>query len=86
VLSIAFTLLIAYIIHRGGLITGILGGALIGLGLYTINFRTLTYVFPWFFAMESTSVLVNHLIFGALAGGIYEALEVEEFEPVYEDS
>jgi hypothetical protein len=27
---------------------------------------------------------LSHIIFGALAGGIYEGLEVEEFVPVEE--
>lgn len=81
-LSVAFALLLAYIIHRGGLITGILGGAVFGMALYFINFYTLTWFFPWFFALKSSIMLGTHLLFGALAGGIYEVLEVEEFVPV----
>lgn len=80
-LAVAYSLLIAYIIHRGGLIAGILGGALLGLALYSINFYTLTFFFPWFFAMRSGVFVAAHLLFGALAGGIYEALEVETFVP-----
>ena len=85
VLSIVFSMLLAYIIHRGGLITGILGGALFGLILYLINFYTLTLIFPWFFAMRNWVFLANHAIFGALSGGIYETLEVEEFVPAQRD-
>lgn len=84
-LSILYALILAYIIHRGGLITGILGGAVFGLALYLINFYTLTLFFKWFFAMESKSFLFNHIIYGALAGGTYEALEIEVFEPIYEE-
>lgn len=80
-LAVAYSLLIAYVIHRGGLIAGIIGGALLGLALYSINFYTLTFFFPWFFAMRSGVFVVAHLLFGALAGGIYEALEVETFIP-----
>jgi len=82
VLSIGFALLIAYVLHRWGLIMGIVGGALLGLAIYAINFYTLTFFFPWFFAMRSWPIVISHLIFGALAGGIYESLEVEEFIPV----
>jgi hypothetical protein len=81
-LAIGFGFLIAYVIHRGGLITGIIGGALLGLALYSINFYTLSYFFPWFFAMHSWVFGVSHMIYGALVGGIYEALEVEVFVPV----
>lgn len=84
VLSILYALLIAYVIHRGGLISGVIGGALLGLALYSINFYTLTLLYPWFFAMRSTVFVATHLLFGALAGGIYEALEVEMFVPVEE--
>lgn len=80
-LSVLYAMIIAYIIHRGGLIMGIIGGALLGLALYSINFYTLTYFFPWFFVIHNAVSVVAHLLFGALAGGIYEALEVEIFVP-----
>ena len=81
VLSVAYALVLAFIIHRGGLITGIRGGGAFGLALYLINFYSFSFFFPWFFAMQSWAFAVNHILFGALAGGIYEALEVEEFVP-----
>lgn len=83
-LSILYALLIAYVIHRGGLLSGIIGGALLGLALYSINFYTLTLLYPWFFAMRSAVFIGTHALFGALAGGIYEALEVEIFVPAEE--
>ncbi len=83
-LSILFSLLIAFIIHRGGLVMGIVGGALMGLCLYALNYFTLTAVFPWFFAIRSWMMAVGHILFGAVAGGVYEGLEVEEFVAVEE--
>lgn len=80
-LSIGFACLLAIIIHRWGMLVGIAGGALFGLALYVINFYTFTAFFPWFFPMRSWIMVVGHVAFGALAGGIYEALEVEEFVP-----
>jgi hypothetical protein len=71
ILSLGFALLLAYILHRWGLIVGIVGGAILGLLLYAINFYTLTFFFPWFFAMRSWPVIVSHIIFGANAGGVY---------------
>ncbi len=81
VLSILFSMLTAFIIHRGCLLTGILGGALIGLFLYLINFYAFTFFFPWFFAMRSWVFILTHILFGVIAGGVYEGLEVEEFVP-----
>ncbi|MFN8449032.1 MAG: hypothetical protein U0521_10670 [Anaerolineae bacterium] len=37
VLSFVFTLIITIVIHRWGLVVGIVGGALLGLALYGIN-------------------------------------------------
>ncbi|MDZ7291080.1 MAG: sodium:proline symporter [candidate division KSB1 bacterium] len=82
VLSIIFASLIAIVFHRWGLLIGILGGAAFGLVLYAINFYTITFFFPWFFPMRSWIVAVSHLVFGACAGGFYEAMEVERFVPV----
>lgn len=80
-LSIAFASVIAVILHRWGLLVGIIGGAIFGLALYAINFYTFSYFFPWFFPMRSWIMAVSHLVFGACAGGIYESLEVEKFVP-----
>lgn len=78
-LSIGFALLLAVIIHRWGLLTGIVLGGFFGFALFLINFYTFTLFFPWFFAMNSWFMLWSHVLFGALAGGVYEALEVEEY-------
>jgi len=85
-LSIAFAMLVAFVVHRWGLIFGIVGGALLGLFLYLINFYTLTYFFPQFFPMRGGGMFWGHLLYGALVGGLYEAFEIEEFEPVNAES
>ena len=78
-ISVIFALMIDLAIYRWGLIIGFLGGGLLGLSLYVINFYALSYFFPWFFPYRSWVMVVSHIVFGALAGGIYELLEVEEF-------
>lgn len=80
--SVIFGLLIAFVIHRGGLLMGIVGGGLLGLTLYGLNFYAFKELFPWFYVVRGIGMGVAHVIFGAVAGGIYEGLEVEEFEPV----
>lgn len=79
VMSISFALILAIITHRWGFRTGIMVGAVFGLALYAINFYSLSYFFPWFFIMRNNVFIVTHIIFGAVAGGIYEGFEVEEF-------
>ena len=81
VLSLVFGALVAFVVHRGGFVAGVIGGALLGLALYFINFYSLTYFYPWFFAMKSNVMIATHVLFGAMAGGIYESLEVERFVP-----
>lgn len=84
IFSIAFGILIAFIIHRGGLAVGIFGGGLLGLALYAVNFYLLSDLLPWFYNIRGWEMALGHIIYGAVAGGIYEGLEVEEFEPVEE--
>ena len=79
-LALVMGIVIAFVLHRWGLITGIFGGAAMGLMFFAINFYSLTLIYPHFFAMSHWSVALTHLTFGALAGGIYELLELEPGE------
>jgi hypothetical protein len=85
ILTLFFGLFVAYVIHRGGLLLGILGGAILGLAVYTINFYVFTYFFPWFFPLRGWATAFNHVVLGALAGGIYEWLEIEKFVPIVDE-
>ena len=76
VLSFVFTAVVVFALHRWGLIIGILGGAVMGLFLFAINFFSFTYFFPQFFAMATWVMVLSHVVFGAAVGGIYETLEV----------
>jgi ABC-type cobalamin transport system permease subunit len=79
-LALLMTAIIAVVVHLGGLAMGILGGAALGLAFYYIDYYSLTYFFPQFFAMKDGSVIASHVIFGALAGGLYEWLESDWYE------
>lgn len=74
-LSIVYTLLIAIVIHRWGLLIGIFGGAVLGLCIYLINYYTMTAFVNWMFAIDSPVMIIAHLIFGAVAGGVYETYD-----------
>ncbi|HSM57414.1 MAG TPA: hypothetical protein VK879_14785 [Candidatus Sulfomarinibacteraceae bacterium] len=79
ILSLIFTLILAAIIHEWQLITGVIVGALFGLALYAINYYSLSYFFPWFYPIRTWVDVTAHVLFGAIAGGVYEYLEVERF-------
>jgi hypothetical protein len=81
-LSIASAALIAFVIHRGGFWRGVIGGAVLGLFLYAINFGMLSFIAPWITILTGWIGAVTHIAFGAVAGGTYEALEVERFVPI----
>jgi hypothetical protein len=77
-LAIVYALVLAAIIHRWGLLVGIIGGALFGAALYFINLYTLTLFFPWFFSLNSTALLICFIAFGAVTGGVYESLDTND--------
>jgi hypothetical protein len=80
-LSMIFALVIAIVVHRWGLGVGIVGGAILGLSFYGINLYAGTRIFEWFFAINSSLLLVSHIVFGAVAGGVYEMLDTYD-EPL----
>ncbi|MCS6995451.1 MAG: hypothetical protein NZ533_00580 [Casimicrobiaceae bacterium] len=75
VLGLLFALLISVALHRWGFWVGLFGGALFGLALYAINTYTMSRFFPEFYFFRSWFMVGFHVLFGALCGGIYEALE-----------
>ncbi|MEM6282534.1 MAG: hypothetical protein AAF787_10110 [Chloroflexota bacterium] len=75
VLSIFFALVIAIVVHRWGMLVGIVGGAVLGLSFYGINLYTMTLIFPWFFAMHGVLLAAAHVLYGAVAGGVYEIFD-----------
>jgi hypothetical protein len=74
-LSAIYGIVLALIIHRWGVLVGFFGGALFGLALYLINMYAFTTVFDWFYPARYWPFLILHVIFGAVAGTVYELLE-----------
>ncbi|MEZ4707900.1 MAG: hypothetical protein R3A44_11870 [Caldilineaceae bacterium] len=81
-LAIVFAFLLAIITHQWGLVVGILVGALFGFAVYLINLYAVMRLFPWFFLLQNSVFAITHVIFGAVAGAVYEMLEVEKFVSV----
>lgn len=81
ILSMLATAIIALVIHRWGILVGIFGGGLLGLAIYAINFYFVSdLLFSWMSGLRSTQMAWVHVLFGAVAGGLYEIFEDEEFE------
>jgi hypothetical protein len=75
VLAFVYTLIIAIVVHRWGLIVGLVGGAILGLAFYGINLYLLTLLFEWFYAINNNVLLFSHVLFGITAGGVYEVFD-----------
>lgn len=86
ILSILFAFVIAVVIHRWGLIVGIIGGAILGLTIYGINFYNLVYFVqgPFSVSINNMWLMLSHVIFGAVVGGVYESLDNYDTEFVLE--
>lgn len=81
VVSFGVTAVIALVLHRWGILVGVIGGALMGLAFYAINFFFLSdFLFPAMSGLRSTNMAAVHMLFGALAGGLYEIFEDEIYE------
>ncbi len=81
VLGLIFAFIISFTLHRWGFWVGLIGGGLFGLALYAINTYTMSLFFPDFFYYRSWFMIGFHVLFGALCGGIYEALERDRRSP-----
>ena len=75
VLGLVFAFIISFTLHRWGFWVGLIGGALFGLALYAINTYTMSRFFAEFYFYRSWFMVGLHVVFGALCGGIYEAIE-----------
>jgi len=74
-LSLLLTLVITIVIHRWGLLMGVVGGGILGIAIYFIDLYALTTFFPWFFAINNTALFLSHVLFGMVAGGVYELFD-----------
>jgi hypothetical protein len=75
VLTFGYAFLVVLVVHRWGLVVGLVGGALVGLALYVINIYAVSYFFPWIYPLRSWMLLLTHVILGAFVGVVYELLD-----------
>jgi len=74
-LAFAYALVIVLVIHRWGLIVGLVGGVSIGVAFYVINFYAMSFFFPWIYPLRNWLLLLAHMILGGLVGVVYELLD-----------
>ena len=56
-------------------------GAIMGVGLYLINFGLLVGFFPWLAALRGVDTLAAHVVFGIVAAALYCRLKRTATEP-----
>lgn len=73
-LSIVIGVGFAFIARRFGLAMAVGAGAVVGLGLYVVNFYGFTAIFPWFAMARNIISIVSHIAFGVVLGLSYRML------------
>lgn len=73
-LSIVIGVGFALVARRFGLVMAVVAGAVVGLGLYVVNFYGFTAIFPWFAMARNTISIVSHIAFGVVLGLSYRML------------
>lgn len=80
VISIAYSLILACLISRLGMVLSLLAGSTYGLILYGINMYGVTIVFPWFSEARDWITILTHIVFGISMAGTYKAFAKHELE------
>jgi len=73
-LSIVIGVGFALVARRFGLVMAVVAGAVVGLGLYVVNFYGFTAIFPWFAMARNMISIMSHIAFGAVLGLSYRML------------
>ena len=73
-LSIAYSLVLACLISRLGMMLSLAMGLIYGLGIYVVNMYGVTFIFPWFSGVRDWIPIVTHAEFGLSLAGTYKIL------------
>lgn len=73
-LSIVIGVGFALVARRYGMVMAVVAGAVLGLGLYIVNFYGFTAIFPWFAMARNMISIMSHIAFGAVLGLSYRML------------
>jgi hypothetical protein len=74
-LAAVYGRLVGAVAGQRGLVSASAAGAAVGTALYALNFLLIAPdAFPWFEQSPPLTTLVNHLLFGVVAGSVYAIL------------
>lgn len=74
-LSVIYSVVLAFFIHRLDMGRAAVLGAAFGLALYLINFYAFTALFPWFANARNWITIFTHIVFGLVAAAAYKGLQ-----------
>lgn len=78
-LSIAFGLILGWLVHHLQGVSAMLIGGVFGLAAYFVNFYLIAPVFfPWFTDAQNWISLLSHLVFGLVLGAAYAGMRTHK--------
>ena len=73
-LSVAYSLILVFAIHRLPMREALLAGLMFGLILYVVNMYGVTVMFPWFSEVRDWITVAAHVVFGISVASVYKIL------------
>lgn len=73
-LAIAYTALLALLVHPMSAAAATIAGIAFGFALYAINYHLFSAVFPWFESARNLLSVFVHVVFGAVAAFGYHSM------------
>lgn len=73
-LSIAYAIILSWLIRGIDITNSLIAGGLYGLGLFLMNMYGFVMIFPWFVDTRDWITVTAHIVFGVSAAGVYKVL------------
>jgi hypothetical protein len=80
VFAIAYTALLARVVHPMSAATTTIAGVAFGFALYAVNYHLFSGVFPWFASARNLVTVFAHVAFGTLAAFGYHSMTTTRSE------
>lgn len=73
-LSIAYAIILSWLIHCIDIKNSLIAGGLYGLVLFLINMYGFVMIFPWFVDTRDWITVTAHVVYGVSVAGVYKVL------------